>query len=194
MHLPERIRQQLPRRHFGDPCSQSDIARAEQALGEQLPKTLRELYLASMGSECLRVVDWTPCCRCSAGRLVASTTSFGAAPNFRRSWSRSACSSATMVLGDIGGSSGLLGKVIRWAQSGARTSRSTGITSSMHGLPRGGNTRVEGAQIVMSARQGGATFTEEYDRAWRRTDGKTNRGYRRRHRCISTDRGKLVGA
>ena len=36
MHLPEQIRHNFPDATFGDPCSQSDIARAEQALGEQL--------------------------------------------------------------------------------------------------------------------------------------------------------------
>ncbi len=49
MNLPQRIRDHFPDATFGHPCSQSDVTRAEQALGEQLPKMLRELYLAFDG-------------------------------------------------------------------------------------------------------------------------------------------------
>jgi hypothetical protein len=47
--LPQWIRDHFPDATFRDPCSQADVTRAEQALGEQLPKMLRELYLAFDG-------------------------------------------------------------------------------------------------------------------------------------------------
>jgi hypothetical protein len=49
MHELERLRQYFPDASFGAACSEVDILRAEEALGEPLPGVLRELYLAFDG-------------------------------------------------------------------------------------------------------------------------------------------------
>jgi hypothetical protein len=47
--MHESIRQHFPDASFGAACSELDILRAEEALGEPLPKILRELYLGFDG-------------------------------------------------------------------------------------------------------------------------------------------------
>jgi hypothetical protein len=49
MSAADQVRGMFPGRHFGAPCPESDIARAEAALGETLPAVLRDLYLAFDG-------------------------------------------------------------------------------------------------------------------------------------------------
>jgi hypothetical protein len=49
MSLPEEVRVQFAGHEFGPPCSEAEIRRAEEALGERVPSALRELYLAFNG-------------------------------------------------------------------------------------------------------------------------------------------------
>lgn len=49
MNQPKAVRSLFLGYCFGPPCTEADIRRAEQALGEPLPPVLRELYLAFDG-------------------------------------------------------------------------------------------------------------------------------------------------
>src|SRR5262245_56218815 len=49
MAVADEVRAMFPGNAFGAPCSDADIRRAEEELGEPLPPTLRELYLAFDG-------------------------------------------------------------------------------------------------------------------------------------------------
>lgn len=49
MSQPDEVRALFAGQHFGAPCTDADIRRAETALGEPLPPILRELYLAFDG-------------------------------------------------------------------------------------------------------------------------------------------------
>lgn len=140
MNLPQRIRDHFPDATFGHPCSQSDVTRAEQALGEQLPKMLRELYLAFDG---FRMPE--------GGGLDALLPLFGREGLVgMNAFFRNGAEFPTKLVSQclffgndgIGGSSGACqAKSFAGTHSGARTSRSTATPPSMHGLPRGESTK-----------------------------------------------------